>query len=385
MRVEPLTVPGALADVAADWDRLSRQVPFRSFDWLDAWWRHYSAAAASAARRLCVLAVRAGDGALIGLAPWWLETTLAGGRVLRFLGSGEIYSDYLSVLAQAGQEDVVAQGVAEWLTDAFRGQWDALELSGVDAADPTTMALLRQLRCRDVRVYRRPDLNCWRIELPARWDDYLGLLSKSHRKQIRRAERRLFATGRAAAGSAGTTKEVEAATERLIQLHQRRHQRRGARGAFSSPRFAAFHRELIPRLVATGKARLNVLRIDGQVVAVEYLLLGSDVVYAYQSGIDPAWLRLEPGRLSTMVAIGEAIAGGFRAFDFLRGDEPYKAHWRACPRATLRARAVPRSPAARARNTVWLAQDRAKQWIKRTLKPAAGASTWPLPHSDEAR
>jgi CelD/BcsL family acetyltransferase involved in cellulose biosynthesis len=372
MHVEPVTTEEALAGVAGDWDGLSRGVPFRGGTWLRAWWRYYGQSSSAHARReLCALAVRDEQGALIGLAPWFVEYSMSAGRVIKFLGGDEIYSDYLSLLARPGHESPVADCVAAWLMRDFAAGWDALALSGVDAADLAVGALVDRLQSLGARVHRRPDLCCWRLELPRTWEEYLTLLSKSHRKQIRRAERRLFATGRAVVESPQSRAALEPAIDLLITLHQRRHQRQRRRGAFSSPSFARFHREVIPALVAAGQARLDVLRLDGVPLAVEYQLLGDDVVYAYQSGIDPDWLRLEPGRLAMMTAIRAAIAQGKRAFDFLRGDEPYKAHWRATPRATLRARVVPTSRAARLRNTIWLAGDTTKAWLRGRLKNVA--------------
>jgi CelD/BcsL family acetyltransferase involved in cellulose biosynthesis len=83
------------------------------------------------------------------------------------------------------------------------------------------------------------------------------------------------------------------------------------------------------------------LDINGAPAAAEYHLAGARATYAYQGGVDPERLTEEPGRLSTIRAIQRAIAEGHARFDFLRGDEPYKAHWRATPRETLRLQATP--------------------------------------------
>ena len=40
-------------------------------------------------------------------------------------------------------------------------------------------------------------MNCWRVQLPGDWEQYLAELSKSHRKQIRRLERDVLNTSRA--------------------------------------------------------------------------------------------------------------------------------------------------------------------------------------------
>src|SRR5207244_453594 len=84
------------------------------------------------------------------------------------------------------------------------------------------------------------------------------------------------------------------------------------------------------------RLRLHWLELDGRPVAAEYHIAGEDIVYAYQSGIEPEVLHEEPGHLAAIATLQLAIAQGYRAFDFLRGDEPYKAHWRAQPRPPCR-------------------------------------------------
>jgi CelD/BcsL family acetyltransferase involved in cellulose biosynthesis len=376
MYVESVTTADALADLASDWNALSRGVPFRSFDWLETWWRHYGAREASATtlRRLQVLVVR-DHNQVVGIAPWFVETSLGQGRLLKFLGTGEVYSDYLSILAVRGCEAAVAARIGHWLLDVAGGMWDALELTGIDGDDHTTVCLLTELERRGVRILRRPELHCWRITLPSNWEEYLGQLSKSHRKQIRRVERRLQNEGALRTWRAQSTNELARASQLLVDLHQQRHRLLGRPGAFASSAFTNFQTEVLPRLARTGQLRLDVLELQGVPIAVEYQVTGTDVVYAYQAGIDPHYLRLEPGRASMAIAIRDAIESGFRAFDLLRGDEPYKLHWRATPRPTLRARAVATHRSARLRGAVWLAQDHAREWFKQALRSDSASLT----------
>ena len=90
------------------------------------------------------------------------------------------------------------------------------------------------------------------------------------------------------------------------------------------------------------------MELDGTPAAAEYHLADSAATYAYQGGVDPDRLDEEPGRLSTILCLRHAIEEGHRQLDFLRGDEPYKAHWRATPRATYDYRVIPNRPACAA-------------------------------------
>ena len=95
------------------------------------------------------------------------------------------------------------------------------------------------------------------------------------------------------------------------------------------------------------------LEWQGQPIAAEYLLISGQAVRAYQSGKNPKVADLSPGFLANLVVIQQAIAEGHSLFDFLRGDEPYKAEWGARPVEMFRIRAVPSRPMVRLRLAFW--------------------------------
>ncbi len=93
--------------------------------------------------------------------------------------------------------------MAEWLTDRSESSvddgaaaWDLLELGGIDRQDRAMLRLANHLEAAGNSVYIGQGMHCWRIALPTQWDEFLARLSKSHRKQIRRADQRLFKSGR---------------------------------------------------------------------------------------------------------------------------------------------------------------------------------------------
>ena len=370
MQVFCLSSLAELTPYADDWDRLSAGVPSRSWAWLSTWWRHYGHPGA----RLFVLSVFDDSNTLVGLGPWYRDHSASQGRVVRMLGCGEVCSDYLSVLCQPGTEDPVTRAMAQRLAeyanaDAHDPQrWDLMELTGIDAEDRAAGRLLDHLGEWGAAVHRQTAPSCWRIELPTTWDDYLAMLSKSHRKQLRRLQRDVLATDRAVLHSVEKLDDLPEAVELLIDLHQRRRRGLGEPGCFASRRFAAFHRDVMPLLLRNGQLELHWLELDGRAVAADYDLVGNGVVYAYQAGVDPERLDQHPGRLITLATLRRAIQRGYRAFDLLRGDEPYKAHFRARPRPGLAVRVVPNRTSAQLRHGFWQAGENVKQWIKSGLK-----------------
>ena len=264
-------------------------------------------------------------------------------------------------------EETVARRLADWLStppteDTQR--WDRLELSGVDIADSSVARLLEYLHDRSNVVHHCPKFNGWRVALPATWDEYLMILSKPHRNRLRCAYRNYFEAGRVTVRHANTPEEIAQGFAILIQLHQGRWKFRGQPGCFASRTFEAFHQEVSSRMLRMGRAAVNWLELDGRPAAAEYQLIGDGITYAYQSGIDTQRLDDKPGHLANMASLKRAIEQGQYAYDFLRGDEPYKAHCARAPRPMISVRVVPARTAARLRHSAWRAKQSLKQWIK---------------------
>lgn len=370
MIIERIASYERLAELAPSWNRLSRGVPFRSWQWLGTWWLHYGGPLDPRRHNaelytLCVY----DQGELVAIAPWYVQTFPLHGRVVQFLGSGQVCTDYQTVLCKPGWEARVAVELAGWLSSRAAGAgadgWDQLELGGVDAANTMIRSLTETLAERGALAHCRPGQPCWRVDLPGSWEEYTAMLSRSHRKELRACQRRYFATGRAVLHTVSDAAELSTAMDLLIDLHQRRRRSLGDPGCFAAPRFTSFHLDVSARLLACGQLRLHWLELDGAPVAAEYHLCGTQgTIYAYQSGIEVGALAHSPGRLATMAILRAAIVEGLRAFDLLRGDEPYKAHWRAQPRAMVEVRVFPGNPANHLRYGMRVASGIMRDWIR---------------------
>ena len=378
MRVACFRTFDDLAAYADDWQRLAHGMPFRSWSWLTCWWRHYGPRSPSeSARRLAVLCVFDRSGRPAGIAPWYLEPSALHGRVLRALGSGEVCSDYLGVLCEPQRGDSVAEALADYLVEPGRRtrpdalRWDLLDCEGIDAADGDVAALARSLSQAGCGTHRRTTANCWRLRLPTTWEDYLSGLGRNLRRDLRRLERNYLQSNRAVLHVVQSPSELPRAMDILVELHQRRQRVQGHPGCFTSPRFTAFYREVVPEMFRHGQLQFCWLELDAKPVAAEYQLLGDGILYAYQAGIDPDAIQHQPGKLLNLAILQRAIAGGYREFDFLRGDEPYKASFGAQPRPSLAIRFVPQHAAAQLRHGLWLAGRNLKGWARHSLRSRA--------------
>ncbi len=140
--------------------------------------------------------------------------------------------------------------------------------------------------------------------------------------------------------------------------------------------FGEFLREAAEAMLATGRLRMFWLELDGRPIAVELGMVGDGVVHYYQGGIDPEAADERPGWLSFAASLRTAIEDGLVAYDFLRGDEAYKASWNAkpCPMAEFRIVSPRRS--ARLRDGLYRFHKMCKRHARRWLG-AGAALRWP--------
>ncbi len=382
MQVQRITSWAELAALEMEWNTLAAGMPLRSWDWLATWWKHYggcefglSANALSRNRELFVLAVyreptfKHGGPMreLVGIAPWYIDRSAVKGSVIHWLGDGEVCADHMSLICRPTDSQQVAASLAKALTEQF-DDWDRIELAAVDADDESIQALVAELTIRECVTVTESTDSVWILDLPSSWDEYLASTSKSHRKQLRQLQHRVLETPRAAWRYVQSADQFETGWEVLVDLHQRRRISLGEPGCFASQAFCNFHQETARRLLGRGQLHLSWLELDGSPAAAEYHFADRTTIYAYQGGIDPERLGDEPGRLSTIRCLQQAIQDQRRHFDFLRGDEPYKAHWRATPRKVINLRVVPNRRLARLRGHVLTLADTLNDWAKNTAQ-----------------
>ena len=359
------------------WDELAGTCVFRNWAWISTWWKHYGA---DSSRQLSVLLVWEGEPPasciepttaacdperLAAILPCYVEKSITSGRVLRLLGDGEVCSDHLDLLVSATNAVRCSDAIAEHLCQEWT-DWDLIDFPTLDesAEDTKLRHLLSALAQNECQVSRHSDQNCWAIELPETWEEFLALQSKSHRKQLRRLEKRVLQSEACQWHQVKLLEDFERGWEVLVDLHQKRRRSLGEPGCFASATWGAFHKDIAAQLLAQGHLRLSWLELGGEPIAAEYHFAGGRTTYVYQGGLDPDRLEEEPGRLSMIRCVQQAIEEGHRKFDLLRGDEPYKPHWRATARETVRVQVVPNRQTARLRYQTWSSLRGAAQWVR---------------------
>jgi CelD/BcsL family acetyltransferase involved in cellulose biosynthesis len=193
----------------------------------------------------------------------------------------------------------------------------------------------------------------------------LAALGSGTRRQVRRS---LKALGEDVQTEwAQTPEHALEILDELIELHQGHWIERGHPGAFASPRFAGFHRELTPRLLPKGAVILFRVRAAGRTVGCLYNFIEHRRVLSYQTGFASyAGRRISPGVVSFALCMQACFERGLIEYDFLAGDSAYKQQLSTTTRELVWA--TRRRPALR-----WAAMDRLAAVRRRIRANSRGA------------
>jgi CelD/BcsL family acetyltransferase involved in cellulose biosynthesis len=325
VRVERSGTWDALGLDEATWNALVARshapVPFLTWQFQTTWSRAF------ADGPLRLLGVQDGGGEWLGALPL-VESPGPDGPVLRLVGGVDV-ADYLDVVAVAGREEEVWKALLAALADL---PWRMLDLRPVVETSPTAALLPALARAAGFSCRLEPVDRCPVIDLPPTWDAYLASLSGKDRHELRRKLRRAEAAG-PRVEVARTPAGIAAAMDSFVALHRRS---KVGKARFMDERMEAFFREVGTAFAAAGWAALWVLWLDKRPAAALFCLEYAGSVSLYNSGFDPEARALSPGVVLIARTIEDGIARGFRRYDFLRGEEPYKYGFGAVPTEVLR-------------------------------------------------
>jgi CelD/BcsL family acetyltransferase involved in cellulose biosynthesis len=317
--LRPLVVerPEELAPHAEAWDALAAAAgrPFCAPAWMLAWWSE----GRSGDARLRVVLALDGDGALVGVGPFFAQVAF-GLAEYRLLGAG--FSHRVGPLARAGRERAVANALAAGLAAASPTPASVV-FEGIDAGEawPELIADGWPRADRDCRPRLRTDveMDAPGIVLDGGYEAWMARRERKFRKEARRVKRRLEEEG-----VNGRLAGEPAAVDALLRLHHARWEERGGSNVGDEAR----------RVIAAAmrafddERRIAVALLEGPdgPVAADLVLRAGDALGFWGGGFDAAWARHAPGTQTMLLALEAAAADGARSADLGGGAHDYK--WR---------------------------------------------------------
>ncbi|MBC8280035.1 MAG: GNAT family N-acetyltransferase [Chloroflexi bacterium] len=309
MANKPIT---SFQEIESEWESVLRDSPedtlFLTSQWQKVWWDTFGED-----HTMCGFTYPASNevAAIASLAK--------SGDTVSFMGSEDTF-DYNDFLIRPGHEEGFYKTLLECMEEQdFR----MLRLVSLRETSPTLELLPDMARKQGYTVEVEEEDVTSGIGLPGTWDEYLGLLNKKDRHELRRKLRRMDAQTDWKWYSVNEPTEVK---ERLGEFINLMRQSRADKDEFMTPERERFFYNITQRMSELGQLQLYFLEMDGSTVATSLCFDYGGSRLLYNSGYDPEYSYYSVGLLLNAMCLKDAIERGLTYFDFLRGPEPYKAH-----------------------------------------------------------
>ncbi len=355
------------------WDALLAEYPlastFSSWEWLSCWWKAFGKD-----RSLLVIALIDSSSRLLGLAPLSLSRERFAGvtiRMLRLMGDGSWDSDNLDIPVLPGWDVAFSRVVLHYLREQ-KSSWDICELNTVSPLSPVVARIVNFAESAGWILSESPSLSS-AIALPENWDDYLASLASEDQMNLVRYTRRLQNHYRTRIYRFCEPKELPDCLEALFRLHQGRWKSVGQPGTFDSAERRSFYQELSGCLLGKGVLELWVMELDAKIAAVQFAFRHKDRVFQLQEGYDHERRTDRLGLVLRGMVLRQLISEGVQTYDFLGGEESYKARWGAQPSYYRMIRLAPAFTPAGALLLAANAGTAAKQRLRGILPSSAWA------------
>ena len=226
--------------------------------------------------------------------------------------------DYNDFIVAAGTEDIFYPALLDIISANGATRLDLFSIS----EESPTLAILPDLaRARGYAVDVAGEDVAPRIMLADTWDDYLAGLSKKDRHELRRKLRRLDARGNWRWYCVSDPTEAAERMDTFVDLMRRSDP---AKAEFLTPERETFFRRMVEATATEDMLRLFFMEMDDLPVAASLCFDYDGVRMLYNSGHDPEYRYFSVGLLLHSLCLRDALEKGYRYFDFLRGNEPYK-------------------------------------------------------------
>jgi CelD/BcsL family acetyltransferase involved in cellulose biosynthesis len=314
--VTPLTLEvvreaAHLEHLKSEWTRfaagLEQVTPFQLPEWQIAWWRHFGAG------RLHIMVFRSMD-AMAGIVPLYMSGE-QGGVSLQLTGSG--MASY--------QEPPIAPSQRAPVVNLLKGHllgnsaWEVCDWRDVALNSPLASLQLGE----PFELRTAPDSH-W-SEVPIRgtfqqyWDERPFALRRNFLKYL----------DKASTVDRPRLEVVTQADPEFVNALIRLESEQTATFAQATDGAAAFLADLARMFDDADMLRLFGLRFHGKLAAVLLAFAYKNTLYAFAGGHEPEFEAQGFGRLLLFEALRYSFEHGFRAWNFLRGNEAYKLLWGA--------------------------------------------------------
>jgi CelD/BcsL family acetyltransferase involved in cellulose biosynthesis len=327
LRIQLITSFDDLLDLKAEWlaleARVGAELPFQTWEWAVAWWRHLREDSRAVRDELRVCVVRDRFEAVIAVAPLMLTERPSFGpvrlRQLQFMGADPNITEVRTMLCLPELEEECCRLLRVHFAE-HADTWDWISWEGL---------------CRSTSdqndSFKAEDKSTFVLNLASDWQTMKGRLNRNIKESLRKCYNSLRRDGLTyALETLEDADAIDSAMSDFFRLHAKRaSQKDTVRHAdvFASAEARAFLLEVCHALAERGVTRMFRLRVNGRVVATRIGFQIGPKLYLYYSGWDAAYGRYSV--MTTLLAeiIKDAISRGSTAVNLSTGNDVSKTRW----------------------------------------------------------
>jgi CelD/BcsL family acetyltransferase involved in cellulose biosynthesis len=330
--VERIESEEALAALSVDWRALERSsgnsIPFRTFTWVQCWWKHMRRGTMAIRDSLAILAVRTKGGRLVAVAPLMLTERPAVGpfraRCLQFIGPDPNMTELRGVLCEPALGAACYAAIRAEIGRSARSV-DWVSWSGIDEHHGAHEALAGP------EIRWKNDVACFVLDLPATWEELRSSRPRNIKESLRKCYNSLCRDGLDLVPQVVRAKaDVGPALDDFFRLHADRAHLAGTvdhRDVFEHPARRAFLVDVCGRFAELDALRVFRLYVGGALAATRIGFVLGDSLYLYYSGFDPAFAKYSVMTTCVAEAIKYAIGAGLRFVNLSTGEDVSKLRW----------------------------------------------------------
>lgn len=273
---------------------------FQTFNWQSVWKKNFKG-------KTITLSVYE-DEKLIGLASFYFID-----KEINFLGvvpvlNGQLVQDYGDFIILPQKEQIFCRTIINYFKKNYPKH--KLVLDFVRETSPCFI-ILKNLGF----IAEQQDVSP-RLKLTASWEEYLSLLTRKNRHELKRKMNRFK---QAQATISWVSQNTSASQNDFLALME---DSAKVKSQFLSPKMNHFFQDIFSSL--KNNLIIGFAKFEGKKIASVLAFNFKNEILLYNSGFDPNYSRLSPGLVLKAFLIIKAIGEKKEFFDFLRGGERYK-------------------------------------------------------------
>jgi CelD/BcsL family acetyltransferase involved in cellulose biosynthesis len=287
---------------------------FQTYEWNHAWWQAFGVS-----DELLLLAVFE-ESRAVGFAPFMVTQRHfpLRRRMIRFIGSPNLASDYCACVRAPGRDDVLHK-IVGWL-DAHPGIWDEIEFTNMIEGSPE-LAIFS--KCSSGFMSKSEE--SYRCDAPTivlrNSIDNFKLVSHS---SLKRHFNWFKKKGVLTYGHIATAAAIHSRLDDFFEQHISRRSLIGTKSQFLNEPEREFYRILVDKLTPSDWMRFFSVELDGKAIAYHLGFEFAGKYYWYKPTFNVTYAKNSPGEVLLKTLFEYAIEHKITEFDFTAGSEAFK-------------------------------------------------------------